>query len=217
MIRFPAESSNNGLRSDSAGPKVCIGIDNGFSGAVACLHPGGNVLASPVAVIDLGKERLLDLDQNRALLRQFIAAAAVPAQSILAVYEQCQPNPKFGSCNNFTNGKNGEFWRLLLSLEGIPFRCVNPQQWQKWIFRGIRGDDTKAMAALVCQQRFPRLRLEGYNRKQREGIQDATCIALWASELSAWMAQTGPSTETPSQSEGVTHIEAPVAAAIPEQ
>ncbi len=170
--------------------KAFIGIDNGFTGGIACLLPDGNVLTRPVSVIDLGKERLLDLDRNREWLRAMIDLADVDRQNILAVFEQCQPNPKFGARNNFTNGKNGEFWRLLLSLEGIPFRPVNPQQWQKWIFRGIRGDDTKAMANLVRLQRFPKLDFTRYNRTQVEGVNDAICIALWASELSACITQT---------------------------
>lgn len=175
--------------------KAFIGIDNGFSGAIACLLPDGNIVSRPVGVKDLGNERLLDEEVNPAILREMLTEARVERKNVLAVYEQCQPNPIFGARNNFTNGKNGEFWRMLLSFEHIPFRCVNPQQWQRWIFRGIRGKDTKAMANLVRRQRFPTLDIEGFNKPQLEGINDAVCIALWASELSAWASQTqgGPS------------------------
>jgi hypothetical protein len=175
-----------------SGQKAFIGIDNGFTGAIACLRPDGNIVCHPVAVTDLGKERLLDRDANRNLLHQMFAFAGVQPQNILVVYEQCQPNPLFGSKNNFTNGKNGEFWRLLLSFEEVPFRWVNPQQWQRWIFRGIRGKKTKPMADLVRRQRFPSLDLDGYNATQMEGVNDAICLALFASELSAWSAQTPP-------------------------
>jgi hypothetical protein len=167
---------------------VFIGIDNGFTGAVAAILPDGTSLFEPVHVDDLGKERLLNLEANRALLRRFIAKATVARQQILAVCEQCQPNPLFGARNNFTNGKNGEFWRILLSLEGIPFHVVNPKQWQKPMFRGIRGSDTKAMADLVRHQRFPGLDLAGFNKSQVEGINDALCIALCAKEATHFNA-----------------------------
>jgi hypothetical protein len=179
-----------GERPRSSANRAFIGIDNGFTGALACLLPNGSVFCRPVAVIDLGKERLLDFDANRLILREMIQASGVSPQEVLAVYEQCQPNRIFGARNNFTNGKNGEFWRLLLTFEGIPFRWVNPQQWQRWIFRGIRGKDTKAMAHLVRRQRFPSVSLEAFNTTEVEGINDAVCIALWASELSAWSVQT---------------------------
>lgn len=177
-----------------------IGIDNGFSGAVAAILSNGTALFEPVHVVDLGKERLLDLEANRALLRRFVIQAGGNPANLLAVCEQCQPNPKFGAHNNFTNGKNGEFWRILLSLEQIPFRVVNPQQWQKALFRGVRGTDTKVMADLVRRQRFPGLSLEGFNRKQREGITDALCIALCARDAACFELELSSSTPMPSRS-----------------
>lgn len=160
-----------------------IGIDNGFSGAVACLTSEGMPLCEPVRVMDLGKERLLDLDGNQKLLRKMLAAAGVPKHRVLALYEQCQPNPLFGARNNFSNGKNGEFWRILLMLEGVPSRVINPCHWQKPMFRGIRGKDTKAMADCVRRQRFPNLDLSGFNKSEIEGMNDAICIALCARDL----------------------------------
>lgn len=170
--------------------RAFIGIDNGFSGAIARLFPNGGVIYKPVGVEDLGKERLLHLEVNQAILREMVKATGVGKQNLLVAYEQCQPNPRFGARNCFTNGKNGEFWRLLLAFEALPSRCVNPQQWQRWMFRGIRGKDTKAMASLVRRQRFPTLTLQGCNKTQIEGINDALCIALWASELFGWLTQT---------------------------
>jgi hypothetical protein len=98
------------------------------------------------------------------------------------VYEQSQINPYFGHKSNHTNGKNGEFWRVLLSTEKIPFSWVNPKQWQKDMFRAIRGRDTKVMADLVRKQRFPNLDCTGFDKTELEGVNDALCIALWARE-----------------------------------
>jgi hypothetical protein len=62
-----------GFARVTAAPMVFIGIDNGFTGAVAAILPDGTSLFEPVHVDDLGKERLLNLEANRALLRRFIA------------------------------------------------------------------------------------------------------------------------------------------------
>ena len=166
--------------STSSQVKAYIGIDNGFTGAIACLFPDDSVLFQPVSVLDLGKEKLLDIRSQQAVLHEILAAANRAGVGVMAVYEQCQPNPLFGPKNNYTNGKNGEFWRLLLSLEEIPFQWVNPQQWQKHLFRGIRGSDTKAMAELVRTQRLPRLSGNNLSRTKMVGVNDAVCIALWA-------------------------------------
>jgi len=159
-----------------------LGIDNGFTGAVSCLLPDNRVFARPVKFIDLGKEKLLDIEENRLMLREMIAAAGTTKDKVLVVYEQAQVMQKAGARNNFTNGKNGEFWRVLLTLEQIPFMWVNPKDWQKQMFRGVRGDDTKVMAALVRRQLFPEFDGSGHNRSQMEGINDAILIAACARE-----------------------------------
>jgi hypothetical protein len=156
-----------------------LGIDNGTSGAIALLTPSGAVLCEPVLVQDLGKEKLLDIAGNLELLQQMIGGAA----QVLVVFEQAQITPQFGYKNNYTNGRNNEFWRVLLTLARIPFTWVNPQRWQREMFSGIRGDDTKEMADLVRRQRFPGLDLSRHTKIEISGINDAICIALWARQL----------------------------------
>jgi hypothetical protein len=109
-----------------------------------------------------------------------IAAAGSPTQQVMVVFEQAQITPKFGYKNCYTNGRHNEFWRVVLTMARIPFKWVNPRQWQKPVFAGIRGDDTKEMADLVRRQQFPTLDLSGYTQIQTGGINDAVCIALFA-------------------------------------
>jgi hypothetical protein len=157
-----------------------IGIDNGITGAIACITPQCEVLCESAVFQDLGKEKLLDVDRNFALLEGMIAATGLPKQRVIVVFEQSQIFPKIGPRNNYTNGRHNEFWRVLLTMAKIPFTWVNPQVWQKVVFHGIRGDDTKQMADLVRRQRFPTLNLDNYTRIQVGGINDAVGIALWA-------------------------------------
>jgi hypothetical protein len=162
--------------------KTYVGIDNGFSGAVVTLFWDGRIGYWPVHVIDLGKDKYLDVEKNRDAIRDIVQANGGSKERVVVVCEHCNPNPIFGSKNNHTNGRNSEFWRVLLSLEEIPFLSVYPQVWQKSIFRGLHGTKTKAMARLVRQQRFPHLDLSCFNREQAEAIDDALCIALWGRE-----------------------------------
>lgn len=166
----------------TAGPtaKIYIGIDNGISGAIACITLAGEVLCEPVLFRDLGKEKQLDVEGNAAVLHRMIAASSLPIHQAMVVFEQAQITPKFGYKNCYTNGRNNEFWRVSLTKEKIPFCWVNPQTWQHALFKEIRGDDTKEMADLVRRQRFPNLDLSSYTRIQIGGINDAVCIALWA-------------------------------------
>lgn len=156
-----------------------FGIDNGFSGAIAILDAENQIEVSPVIYQDLGREKLLDVDRNLKMIRDLLATAHVAPERALVVFEQSQINPKFGARNNYQNGRNNEFWRVVLTSARIPYAWVNPRSWQKRVFEGVRGNDTKEMAALAVRRRFPNLDLSGYTKAQREGICDAICIALW--------------------------------------
>jgi hypothetical protein len=162
--------------------KLYIGADNGTSAGIAGITPKGDIVCAPVLFQDLGKEKLLDIPGILALLEQMMASAGVTAQQTMVVFEQAQITPQFGYKNNYTNGRNNEFWRVLLTMAKIPFAWVNPRVWQKAVFVGIRGDDTKEMADLVRRQQFPNLDLSGYTQIQAGGINDAVCIALYAKQ-----------------------------------
>ena len=122
----------------------------------------------------------MDVAENLAIVQGMILSSGLPSQRVVVVFEQAQITPKFGHRNNYTNGRNNEFWRVLLTTAKIPFAWVNPREWQKVVFSGIRGTNTKEMAELVRRQRFPNLDLTSYTRIQVGGINDAVCIALWA-------------------------------------
>jgi len=162
--------------------KLYIGIDNGYTGAVAAIAPDGNLTHRPVAVEELGNDRFLDVRANLAIVEDFLATFGVAKGEAFVAYEQSRKNPRFGAIGNFINGKNGEFWRVLLAMGQLPHCSVNPQTWQRQMFAGVRGLDTKAMAALVVRQRFPAIDYGDYTAEERRGVNDAILIALWARE-----------------------------------
>ena len=183
----PANESGQQVAGRLLGPqrqmtrKVHIGIDNGFTGAMALLDQN-QIFCRPVPVINLGKYRLLDVSGCTELLQEMIAMAQTPLENVLAVFEQSSIVPKFGAKNNYLNGQNNEFWRVLLFSNKVPFAWVNAQEWQKHIFAGIRGTNTAAKAELVRRQRFPNYNVSGLKKSEIEGVNDALCIALWARE-----------------------------------
>lgn len=159
--------------------KTYIGIDNGVTGAIAALGPNDRWLFHPVDVVDCGKDRILDVHQNLAFIRD-VEEMSGGTSGIVVVYEQQKKNPVFGTKGNFANGRNGEFWRVLLTLSAIPFTWVDPNTWQRDVLKGIPGTDTKMMAKLFLDQRFPEVPLATYNKSKQEAIRDAMCIAVWA-------------------------------------
>lgn len=172
-------------------PSVYIGIDNGFTGAIAALIPGHPPFFEPVTYDDLGKDKFLNVDANLALIENVLSRAGCSKENVLVAVERCQANPKFGAPNNFTNGRNNEFWRVLLTGNGFPFVWANPKTWQKHVFSGMSGSDTGKMAELALRQLFPGVSLKGLTTPQREGITDAILIARWASQNFGWIPSGG--------------------------
>lgn len=122
---------------------------------------------------------LLDIHGNLEFLRRAAAAVGGPDQMVV-VCEEPTKNPLFGAPGNFANGRNGEFWRVQLTLAGYAFSWVLARSWQRDIFRGIHGSDTKEMARLFIAQRYPSVPLDTINNaEKREAIRDAMCLALW--------------------------------------
>ena len=160
--------------------KTYIGRDGGITGALAALHPDESWQLKPVAVVDCGKDPLLDVPANLAFIQE-VAQRAGGLPNLVVVFEHAKKNPLFGAKGNFANGRHTEFWRVLLSFAGIAFSWVDPNTWQADVFRGIAGADTKTKARLYLEQRFPAATLAEFNGRSRlEGLRDAMCIAAWA-------------------------------------
>ena len=161
-------------------PKVYVGIDNGLTGAVASMFPDGHWHFWPVAVEDSGKQRLLNIAAACDCL-DHLAAQAGGKDNLVVGCELPPVNPRFGAKSNFTCGRCGEFWRVVLTMLGIPFAFVRAQTWQKDVFQGIPDGDSKVVAARFVEQRFPgALNGQRLNKVQRAGVVDAMCIAAWS-------------------------------------
>jgi len=159
-----------------------IGIDGGSSGAMAALYPDLTWEAHPVLFTRI-EETFLSVLGNLRLI-EAIAKRAGGIDKIQIVYERCRKNTGFGTRNNFVNGRNDEFWRVLLEAKGLPCAPVFPRTWQDPCL-GRGGDvDTKVRALSFVQSRCSDLAwLDKFNKIQRGGIVDAMCIALWAKDV----------------------------------
>lgn len=187
-----AEKSKNGGDDELVAPVnadfICT-IDGGVTGALAFLFPDGTWEGYPVVVgMDRG-HRVLDVMGNLRLL-QSIAARAAKMDRVFVVYERAGQNRTFGFRNSFINGRNDEFWRVLLTLGGFRFASVDPKTWQtacgikKGSANQVEGETTKQRALNFLRRNHPNLEwLDDYTDAQQSGIVDAMCMALWVAKL----------------------------------
>jgi hypothetical protein len=163
--------------SDATPPRTTyVGIDNGITGAVAIILPDGLAQVTPVPVRKVGADTRIDA---RVLWEIFLA---LPNPHI--VFEIGQKQPAFGVKGNYANGRSHGVLETLVELRGCPYRPVNPKDWQKDAFAGLRGwdMDTKAAAFEFCRRTFPTVSLLPTPRcvKPNDGMADALCMAWWA-------------------------------------
>lgn len=158
--------------------KIYVGIDNGISGACSAIVEGVGVLTRLMPIVEVRGNKYID-DIG---LRSWLLSLG-KAEDLFVIYEQGQKQPKFGCKTNFAQGDSFATVRTVLSQNGIPNMAVNPRDWQKPMFIGIRGDakDTKGASIEVCKRLYPSLDLRPSLRAKvpHDGIADATCIATW--------------------------------------
>jgi hypothetical protein len=157
-------------------------VDGGSSGAMAFCGPDGKWHVQVVSIFKDRRHWLLSVDANLAFLQRMEELAG-GRENIVLAYERSRKNFKFGLNNTHVNGRNEEFWRVLLSVQKIQHCSVDPKSWQCVCFKGITGTDTKARAREYIRRRCPGTEwLDAYNKAPREAIVDAMCIALWCKD-----------------------------------
>ena len=155
--------------------KSWAGIDNGISGAIAILREDGSFRVEHVPVCEVGKSTFIDSEALADILFQ----EGLP----FTVFEQGQKQPKFGCKGNFANGDSFATVRTVLRLTKTPSMYVNPKQWQKDIFAGIRGtaDNTKGASIEFCRRVYPHISLIPPRcRVADDNFADAICMAHWS-------------------------------------
>ena len=161
---------------------IYIGIDNGISGALAALNKTTGALSAIVMpTVEVRKNNYID---DRAVRDWILAFENAGQQRIYVVYEQGQKQPMFGCKTNFAQGYSFGVIATIMSQNNISCMAVNPKDWQKPIFTGIRGDakDTKGASIEFVRRTYPTfdMRPTARSKNPHDGIADSVCIATWA-------------------------------------
>jgi len=163
-----------------------IGIDNGISGAIAILSPDNNVTLQLMPVYKTGTLSFIDELAVYDILNSF----KIKEENVHIIFEQGQKNPIFGTKGNFSNGYSFGVIHTILKIVKVPFTLVNPQTWQKVMFKDIRGmknksnkngKTTKDASIEVCKRLYPEQSLIPIKRskKPHDGLADALLMATY--------------------------------------
>ena len=141
--------------------KIYVGIDPGKSGALAILHPDGDVKTIPFDVT-----------------RYIVALEELKEFDVMCCLEKVGAMPGQGVVSMFNFGHNFGFIEGVLQAFCIPYQLVPPQTWKKEF--SLTSD--KARSIEVCQKLFPKANLlaTDRSRKPSDGIAEAVLMAEYA-------------------------------------
>lgn len=124
-----------------------IGIDPGWSGAVAWINGGD------VRHMAFGK--LTERDVYDAVAS--IIAETIDGTDLVACLEHVHSMPKQGIASAFKFGKCFGLLEMTLIATGIPYTLVSPQKWQSLL--GCRSGGDKNVTKRRAQQLFPSVKV----------------------------------------------------------
>jgi crossover junction endodeoxyribonuclease RuvC len=151
-----------------------LGIDPGFSGAIATIASDTGLLAvedMPVTKDPKGRT-LLDLPRLFGMLTPPIGV------QIHAVLEHVASRPGQGAPATFRFGQGYGAIQMALAAHKIPVQYTTPAQWKKYF--GLSKD--KQASRGLATQRFP-TNADNFVRVKDDGRAEAALIALYGKEV----------------------------------
>lgn len=150
---------------------IFIGVDPGFSGAVATILEDGSLEVEDMPVLKNTKGKT-EID-----LHGLLSALHPEGFEALAVVEQVGAMPGQGVSSMFRFGQSYGAIQMAIAAHRIPVKYVTPVRWKKH-FGLTRGKDVSRGLAM---QRFPD-RADWFKRVKDDGRAEAALIALYAKE-----------------------------------
>ena len=152
---------------------VIVGIDPGFSGAIAALDlTTGDLLTLDMPVVKSAKGRQeIDMPYLYEMLEP------PEGTKITAVVEYVAARPGQGAASTFRFGQGYGAIQMALAAHKIPVQYVTPAKWKKHF--GLSRD--KGVSRGLAQQRFPE-NSESFRRVKDDGRAEAALIALYGKE-----------------------------------
>ena len=162
-----------------------IGVDPGLRGGIAVLEGSREPAVVPIPIVKAGKR---GRDQYHVpsivnFLRNWREATTV-------YIERLQPLPASiakGVIANYNRGAALWLFIGICSALKIPHVLVSPRVWQREMFQGTPGSDTKQRSILAAQRLFPGVSLlpTERSRKPSDGLSDALLIAEYGRRWTA--------------------------------
>jgi hypothetical protein len=163
---------------------IAIGVDCGKAGAIAQINFDTmeiHIQAMPV-IKATGSRAEYDLVELKNI---FLLARSFGDSFVTIEKQQPMPQKLGGAIANFSRGYALAMLEAMLTAMEIPYQLVGAKQWQKVMFAGTSGKDTKQRSLIAAQRLFPGVNLKRTERSRKldSGYSDALLIAEYSRRI----------------------------------
>ena len=164
------------------------GIDPGITGALAVIHPGGEIeiIDTPFITDDKTGRKSVDWRNTGNML------LALPADTLITIERQwARPAAKGSAAGQQSQGSIGSFgiglsfgiWLGALGALDARVQQVTPQAWKKAMVPEMFKDEGKDASRSAADLIWPHARDQWWSRKKDHGRTDALLIAEYGRRL----------------------------------
>jgi hypothetical protein len=156
--------------------KFYIGVDGGKTGGICVIDENQNIVECvSMPLVDSAKGTTYDVNKISDIFDKY--------PNCEVMLEQAHSMYGNGLKANFTNGELFGVMKTILILKKIPFTIVSAKSWMKKMFEGMIIRDNAKPSIEFCMNKYPNYDFvqssSGRGKKQKDGLTDATCIALY--------------------------------------
>ena len=156
---------------------IIVGIDPGFSGAIAVIDDEeGFIGATAMPITEGNKRTYLDIREIVAQLKCI--------NPDLVIIEEVGSMPKQGVVSVFRFAEQFGILQGICNALGFSYQLIKPQIWKKEILAGFPKGD-KSNSIRYINRVYPQVNLlpTPKCKKQSDGFADALCLAIYGRGL----------------------------------
>lgn len=161
---------------------IYVGIDNGLDGAIVAIDDAGKIVVRHTMPVIKGAKsrREYDMQQITTMLSNIQQFAFSSGQLPVVVgLEKAQVTHIAGKNSCFMMGYCYGMMQGILNSMKISYVVFRAVDWQKEIFNGMSGTDTKQKSIIYAKRKYPEQdwRKSDRSTNEHDGLTDALCIA----------------------------------------
>ena len=163
--------------------KCYLGIDLGLSGGISLVDEDDNLLCLPMPIYKIIVNKKVKNQYNINEIWNYFSDLLMEFNIQSAIFERVRNFPGQSSQTGFSLGYGTALFETVFTSLNIPYQIIEPQKWQKEMFKGINytKDETKIASVMAAKKLWPKAKftLTERSSKASDGLTDSALMAIY--------------------------------------